>query len=250
MNSEKSVPGDGRRQRTLSIQVTSDTIDAIDLAINKNRILRRLGYTVDAKPRPAIESLLIDTLEEALTMLQPVFSCTTMDVQRIHRPNISLSGGSDASVTLTSDVLCRALAPCHQAIIFICSIGQGLEDSVTQMMRRGQTLKASILDAIGSEAAERTADYVEKTAGRSAEAAGAGITLRFSPGYCDWDISQQRLIFGLFDSGTIGVKLTEECLMIPRKSVSGIIGVGWADAKHLRVSPCRSCDRRDCDHRR
>jgi hypothetical protein len=52
------------------------------------------------------------------------------------------------------------------------------------------------------------------------------------------------------DSAAIGVKLTEDCLMVPRKSVSGIIGLGWGEKRRLRFSPCRFCIREDCQNRR
>ena len=51
-------------------------------------------------------------------------------------------------------------------------------------------------------------------------------TNRFSPGYCGWHVAQQQMLFPLFDSHTCGVQLTDSSLMIPIKSVSGIMGVG------------------------
>ncbi|MEE3446448.1 MAG: vitamin B12 dependent-methionine synthase activation domain-containing protein, partial [Prevotella sp.] len=46
------------------------------------------------------------------------------------------------------------------------------------------------------------------------------------PGYCGWHVSQQQLLFPLFNGQTCGVTLTDSSLMLPIKSVSGIIGVG------------------------
>ncbi len=86
---------------------------------------------------------------------------------------------------------------------------------------------------------------------REAGAVGACVTLRYSPGYCDWDVAQQRKLFKIFELDDIGVRLTEECLMIPQKSVSGIIGVGWGDRRLIAMSPCRHCEKKgDCKHRR
>ncbi|GAH91002.1 unnamed protein product, partial [marine sediment metagenome] len=49
---------------------------------------------------------------------------------------------------------------------------------------------------------------------------------RLSPGYCDWKIDQQKMVFRAMKDDSAGVRLTEECLMLPQKSISGIIGIG------------------------
>jgi len=45
-----------------------------------------------------------------------------------------------------------------------------------------------------------------------------------------------------------GVKLTDGCLMIPRKSISGIIGIGPIEIE--KYNPCNTCDKLDCVGRR
>jgi len=249
MNDRKSGPKDGAQQHRIAVDIASAAVTVSDMSISEDAVYRRLGYTERKRPRPAIASMVGDVLPEALEMLQPTFWCKAVDIERIRRPKVTLS--SDIVFTLTSDVLCRALAPCQQAVCFVCSIGPKLEDRVAVLMGRGETLKASILDAIGSEATEKVADYVEAKVKREAESVGAGVTLRYSPGYCDWDITQQRKLFKIFEPDDIGVSLTEECLMIPQKSVSAIVGVGWGDKRLIAMSPCRHCEKKgDCEHRR
>jgi len=249
MNCSKSRLEKGAQQHRIAVDIASAAVAASDIAIDDRAVYRRLGYTEGKKPRPAIASALSEVLHEALGMLQPTFWCKAVDIERIRRPRVTLSGG--VRIALSSDVLCRALGPCQQAVCFVCSIGPKLEDKVAVLMGRGETLQASILDAVGSEATERVADYVEVVVKGEAEAVGAGITLRYSPGYCDWDVAQQRKLFKVFEPDNIGVRLTEECLMLPQKSVSGIVGVGWGDGRLIAMSPCRHCEKKgDCKHRR
>jgi len=249
MNDRESRPRDSAQQHRIAVDIASAAVTVADLSIGRDAVYRRLGYKGQKKPKPAIASVLGDVLPEALEMLQPSFWCKAVDIERIRRPRVTLSDG--VRIVLASDVLCRALAPCQQAVCFVCSIGSRLEGEVAALMGRGETLRASLLDAIGSEATERVADYVEAKVKREAESVGAGITLRYSPGYCDWDITQQRKLFKIFEPDDIGVSLTEECLMIPQKSVSGIVGVGWGDKRLIAMSPCRHCEKnRDCEHRR
>jgi hypothetical protein len=225
-----------------------DTAERFEIDIDKKRLYRRLGYSNGYNPRPAIVSIIDEAIEEAHDLIQPSCSYQIMDVKRIRRPKVTLV--NSIKITITSDVMSWVLTPCEQALVFVCSIGPKIEERVANLMKEGQMLKASILDAIGSEAAERAAEHLQKQVREIANAGDAEITLRYSPGYCDWDITQQRLLFRAVDSENTEVELTNECLMTPKKSISGIIGVGWGEKRRLRLSPCRFCTRQDCNNRR
>jgi len=75
-----------------------------------------------------------------------------------------------------------------------------------------------------------------------------GALSHMSPGDLDdWPLLQQRPLFSLLGDtqGTVGVTLTESCLMVPVKSVSGI-----CFASEVRFDSCRLCPREPCDVRR
>ena len=54
--------------------------------------------------------------------------------------------------------------------------------------------------------------------------AGYERTMRFSPGYGEWPLKAQEKLLPLVEADKIGVTLTDTDIMIPRKSVSAIIG--------------------------
>ena len=74
-------------------------------------------------------------------------------------------------------------------------------------------------------------------------------TNRFSPGYCGWHVREQPDLFSLFPTPhPCGIHLTDSCLMVPIKSVSGVIGIG-PNVKKLEYS-CGLCDYKNCYKRR
>jgi hypothetical protein len=221
-------------------------ISDFEIEIDKDEVCRYLGYREDQGPNSSISSLVDEEIEEAYDLIQPSCFYQLMDIRRVRQPWVILEDG----LTITSEVLSRVLSHCHQVAIFVANIGQGLEERVAQLMNEERMLKATILDAVGSEAAEKTACYLEDKVRELANSNGAEITLRYSPGYCDWDVTQQRVLFEAMNSAPLGVSLTEECLMVPRKSVSGIIGVGRFEKRWVRYSPCRFCTKVDCPSRR
>ena len=63
-------------------------------------------------------------------------------------------------------------------------------------------VRVFIADALGSVIAEKTADVMERHLQESIEKLQWQHTNRFSPGYCGWHVSEQQLLFPLFDSNT------------------------------------------------
>jgi len=130
------------------------------------------------------------------------------------------------------------------------TIGEHLEETACRLAEDGLIVQATVLDAVGSVAAEEVADFVQGKVREIASDQGLVVSQRFSPGYCDWDISQQRTIFWAVNGDSMGVHLTDGCLMIPRKSISGIIGIGPRYANVENYNPCKTCDKHDCQGRR
>jgi cobalamin-dependent methionine synthase I len=134
--------------------------------------------------------------------------------------------------------------------IFLVTIGKYLEETAFQLARDGLILQATVLDAIGSDAVEKVADFAQDRIKEVAKARGLVTSRRFSPGYCDWNIGQQRMLFYALTGNTVGIRLTGECLMIPQKSISGIIGIGPSIDNVENYNPCKTCTKQDCPGRR
>ena len=134
--------------------------------------------------------------------------------------------------------------------LFVCTSGTAFEDYQQQLNKEGDMVRVFIADALGSVIAEHTADLMEQHLQTSIDKLHWHHTNRFSPGYCGWHVSQQQLLFPLFQGHTCGVHLTDSSLMVPIKSVSGIIGVG-PTVRHLDYT-CGLCNFEKCykRHRR
>ena len=82
---------------------------------------------------------------------------------------------------------------------------------------------------------------------------GKTLKPRFSPGYGDWRLEEQRILFPVLDCAhTIGLTLTESCMMAPVKSVTAVIGIAEQSAEGCdgKTDKCRSCGKMDCEFRR
>jgi len=127
---------------------------------------------------------------------------------------------------------------------FICTIGPDLPEVIHEQSADGDLLAAYVYDILGTLSVESAMDVFQ--AKFKAEMAGRqlNITNRYSPGYCNWDIKEQELLFKVTGDDFTGVKLSTSCLMQPIKSISGIIGIG-ENVKFNRYT-CSRCDQKDC----
>ncbi len=128
----------------------------------------------------------------------------------------------DDEMVLESEHLARNLDGCKGAFVFVATTSS----AVDRLLIKHSNLRVSravIVDAIGSAQIEAFCDILCDKLERE-----YSVTLkpRFSPGYGDLSILSQKQVLKACDSSRkIGVTLTDSHLMIPKKSVSAIVGV-------------------------
>jgi hypothetical protein len=132
--------------------------------------------------------------------------------------------------------------------LFVCTAGKIFTDLFSRYNHEENYLEAFVADAIGSLTAEKAMDKIQAKLALEMQPEGLQITNRYSPGYCEWPVSGQRELFDQMGEFPIPVSLTESCLMLPIKSVSGIIGVGAQIRK--RPYGCQICKNKNCTYRK
>ena len=147
----------------------------------------------------------------------------------------------DAAIDLHYGDLQKLLTGCGQCLFIAGTLGAEL-DRRMRYFSRIDTVKYVIMDAAASALIEETCDNLQNSLPFS------DLTFRFSPGYGDVPLEIQKQLLSVLDAGRrIGLTLTPQFLMMPQKSISGIVGIGASDAKKT----CRGCLREDhCEFRR
>ena len=216
-------------------------------SFDADKVLRLLG----AKQGRRISSAAlrrIDQLSEKIEgMLEPQLCFRLLKIAQVNRGGIRLADGT----CFKSPKLAKALAKADAVCCFLATVGSDMK--VQDLMQRQRYADAYVLDAIGSMSAENVVEqFYQRMAKRQTEENGA-VTLRFSPGYCDWPIQEQRPLFRLFAQSDLpDMVLSDSCLMSPRKSVSGLFGLLPPGVKgaHHTYNPCKTCNKHDCIARR
>ena len=217
----------------------------VDVDINREEICPRLGYKARA-PSVSIFSLIDSQIATARNLIKPIYTYELKTINDVRGHEVFVEG----SLVFISKTVSYVLYDCKRVAVFLVTIGNGLDEEMSKLMVKGQTLEATILDAIGTEAVIQSCRRLQDVIRGIAQSDGCRATIRYSPGYCDWDVSQQKVLFQAMDSDSVGVRLTASCLMIPSKSISGVIGIGQFDT--AKPPPCLAvCSKRaSCSHKR
>lgn len=117
--------------------------------------------------------------------------------------------------------------------LYAVTIDEDICEEISHQFAIGEYALGSMLDTVASEGTELSAQaleelYKEHLKNIQRFSNNNGI-LRFSPGYCGWDISGQKKLFKALHPEDIGIELNSSYLMQPLKSISGIIISGKKD---------------------
>ncbi len=156
-------------------------------------------------------------------------------------PNFFIEGAS----------IVNHLAGCEKVACVAVTIGENIEREVTRRFEQGDYTASILLDAAATTAVEQAADSLEKIIAREVAKDGLKMRWRFSPGYGDWKLENQRDFFKITGGAEIGMRLSEAMMLIPRKSITAIIGLekNTGAEKIRRKKTCADCARIDCPAR-
>ena len=214
------------------------------IRIDRRILARLLGYSGGNLPEPYPE-----LIEHELGFLSDcddipggyrIFEGVAIDLKN----GILNTGDIDFKVGHT---IAGFLKGSESLAFFFCTAGRKISERSDQLMKEGQVLEGYICDLLGSLAVEAAMDVMAGELRREAEQSGLRVTNRYSPGYCGWQVSEQHKLFELFPPGFSPVTLTPSALMVPVKSVSGVIGLG--KTVKYRKYLCDACNSQNCIYR-
>lgn len=198
---------------------------------DRREILRYLGCQ-SPSPSPEMEKAVDWGMAQIAPVLQP---------RTLWRP-FPLSGthAEGTELTLEGQDITRHLAGCTQVILMAVTMGTAVERLLMRWEAQDMG-KAMVLDACASAAVEAECDRLEEELRQRYQAQGLYLTSRFSPGYGDLPLAQQAVFCRVLDTQRrIGLTLTPTGLMVPRKSVTAVLGLSPVPRGSI-VRGCNHC---------
>jgi hypothetical protein len=181
-------------------------------------------------------SRLEQLVREAEAIARPKALCGVAYIEERAEDHVVVDG-----VQFSSRVLAVNLSPVNRVFPYLATCGTELDEWAKGF--------DDLLDRYWVEAIQQAAMRIAFTAvERHLESAyGVSETSRMGPGSLeDWPIQEQVALFRLLGDteGQVGVRLTESCLMLPTKSVSGIRFMANGTWENCMLCPRPACPSR------
>lgn len=191
------------------------------LPLDKKEVLRYLGYRRQQVLTPEVSALVDIMMLDVQTITKPRYYYQAFDFtldeanQAIHVMQTDL--------VLQSKQLFKVLKEAKKIVLLATTLGIDVERQIRRYEATELT-KALVLDATCVAFIETLCDLAEVDMAH--EFSEFTLNRRFSPGYGDLALSVQPQFLNALDANRqLGISLTENDLMIPRKSVTAIIGL-------------------------
>lgn len=213
--------------------------------IDKNEVLRYMGYK-----NQEIDEILDKKIDSCIDRIKrdakPRYTMAEYDIENVEEGILV----SKSTFILKGNDIKRHLKGCNKVILLAATLG-GEVDKVIKLNERICLEDGIILDTCATTLIESFCDNIEKEILASKKKEGKSITFRYSPGYGDLPIECQRDFVGVVEgSRKIGLCSTSNNILIPRKSVTAIIGV-YDEIREPKKRSCEDCSNYDkCLYRR
>lgn len=214
-----------------------------ELDIRRNSLLTAMGYGREFPS--AVEATVDEVLDKGGELCRIQGGYRIVGSAKLDKKNFVVC--LDRATFNVHKVVFHQLKGSNRIAVFVCTAGAPITSKAKELMRDGDMLKGYVYDIFGSLVVEGAMDVIQARLRMEMARSGLSTTNRYSPGYCGWDIAEQRTLFSLLPEHFCGVDLTDSCLMLPAKSVSGIIGIGES-VKYNRYT-CNLCDAKNCLYR-
>jgi hypothetical protein len=212
--------------------------------IDRIEVLRYLGYkgqNIDE----TLENLLAESIVEVKQIAWKRFVYNIFNLKRKEDKIVV----EDTNLIFQSKDLARHLSGSDKCVLLAATLGLEVDRRIAYYSKMNLT-KGIIMDACASVAIEALCDELSQEIGTRARAEGYYITSRYSPGYGDLPLTLQKdLVRVLKAYSKIGLTVNESSIMLPRKSITAIIG--WQrEENRVEGDKCWNCKEKTCLYRK
>jgi len=197
--------------------------DPISIPAPRTNIYRRLGYRkgiTHIKPRQQEENERY--IEEAISFIHLKGAGVRISFQKKGDSEIILP----ENIHFESRKLTKYLDHCQEIIIMGATAGYSIMDAIQEDAAGRNVMRGVAFDATASETVDAALDWIMDYFNRSLRRENKRLLKRrFSAGYGDFLLENQRLIYKVLQLDRLGIRITESCILVPEKSVTAITGI-------------------------
>lgn len=180
-------------------------------------------------PRQNILDLYEDVLAETAALLEPKAIWTEIEVEGAAEDALLLRGG----FRLGSRLLVKCAGAAEKLLIFVMTVGPKIDEKIAMYQENDDLTRAYVLDSVGSAAIALASSEALGRLEKDYAERGLRTSIPLGPGHSYWKrLEDQKVLFQILQPERIGITLNGSDLMLPRKSVSMVMGAGKQLPEH------------------
>lgn len=207
--------------------------------LNDKELNLLMGYGDDS-PSEDIQEIVCKMFEFLQTVCKPRCGYKILRGTRNSKDTVNI----ESKTLNTGAIIATAMREAEYIAVFTATLGNEFDDWLHSLKAEDNILYEYIANSLGSVLVEGLVDELMDILSTEIKKEGLKVSNNYSPGYCSWALTEQRKLFSLLPEGISGINLTDSCLMLPIKSVSGIAAIG-RDVKK-RPYKCEICRMKNC----
>ena len=139
--------------------------------------------------------------------------------------------------------------------LFAFTLGKEISREIQRQLKDKNLARGYMLDTVASYCTDKASEAAQaifyNQLVSKQQIHESNRVLLYSPGYCGWHVSGQKKLFEYLEPEEIGIHLNESFLMIPLKSISGVLTAGDATIhRFVNNYPfCAHCQTHNCRDR-
>ncbi|MCM8824241.1 MAG: hypothetical protein NC822_06170 [Candidatus Omnitrophica bacterium] len=187
------------------------------------RIYRRLGYKEGVtKIIPSQKKEIDEDINLSLSYIDLKGLGVSVPIKKINGSKIFL----EQEGFLESRDLIKLLKGCDEILFMGATAGRKIIEVIQSDLRGEDLMRAVVLDAVASEMVDASLDCIRLQINNILANRGKYvINKRFSCGYGDFSLQNQKQIFHILEMERLGVNITDTYFLIPEKSVTALSGI-------------------------
>jgi hypothetical protein len=200
-----------------------NVFDRISIDPPYKTIYHRLGFQKKTTELSAKQQKETDLLiEEALSFIALKGCTLRAEINQNDGGRVVING----DLTLESRQLSRFLGDCREVLLMGATAGSAVMEAIADKTGNDDLSAAVVYDATASEMTDAALDWLMAYVTSQLRREGKRLLpRRFSAGYGDFKLENQKSIYHLLDMQKIGVAISADFILRPEKAVTAITGI-------------------------
>ena len=197
--------------------------DSINILLPKDKIYSRLGYAKEKTKLTKNQEINIEAgIQKALETIDLKGAALRLKVKSVSSQQTILS----EKVTLNSESVAKLLVNADEVLFMAATCGQAIIKLIIDSTKRGDLTSAIIFDAAASEVVDSALGWIMNYYSSQLKREDRHLTSRrFSAGYGDFGLENQKAIHTLLSLDKLGVSSSRKYILSPAKTVTALAGV-------------------------